>query len=447
MALENVRTLELQDSSFFRSISHPNMSPYQPRIAIVGAGPAGLTVGILLHKHNIPFTIFELRSKPTDEDLAKPVGMLDLHEESGLAALKECGLLDKFRSHTTVCTEFQIIANKEGHIIHTDEGGHDTRPEISRNSLTKLLLDQLPAETIKWEHKLTSARHLPTTSGMGKVELDFGANGKHTFDLVVGSDGTWSRVRRLLTDTKPKYAGFHYLMLAIREVTKRYPHIAEYVGTGSFTSLGHRHGIMSQRALQDSALIYVFLTTPDESFGTTSGLSSGTPTEAKEKLLLDDDLLGQFGPKLKGLVQACCDEEANDNPGAKLMVRPLYMLPFDQRWEHKPGATIIGDASHVMLPFAGEGVNLAMWDALDLSRAIIKAFETAPQDATSFQKALDPLVKEFESNMAERAREKAEESYENSQLMMGSEDGATAMAKWMKTAIEQQAANVNGCAA
>ncbi|KIW62068.1 hypothetical protein PV05_02119 [Exophiala xenobiotica] len=419
------------------------MSPNQPRIAIVGAGPSGLTVGLLLHKHNIPLTIFELRSKPTDEDLAKPVGMLDLHEESGLAALKECGLLDEFRSQTTVCTEFQIIANKQGHIIHKDEGGFASRPEISRNSLTKLLLDQLPADTIKWEHKLTSASLLTTTSGTTEVELDFGNNGKHTFDLVVGSDGTWSRVRNLLTDTKPKYAGFQYLMLAIREVTKRYPHIAEYVGTGSFTSLGHRHGIMSQRALQDSALIYVFLTTGDENFGTTSGLTSGTPAEAKERLLLDDDLLGRFGPKLKELVQVACDEEANDNPGAKLMVRPLYMLPFGHRWEHKPGTTVIGDASHVMLPFAGEGVNLAMWDALDVSHAIIKAFETARQNANSFQKALDPLMKEFESNMAERAREKAEESYKNSQLLMGSDDGATAMAEWMKAAIEH-AANANG---
>ena len=88
-------------------------------------------------------------------------------------------------------------------------------------------------------------------------------------------------------------------------------------------------------------------------------------------------------------------------------------------------------------------MNLAMWDALDVSHAIIKAFETARQNANSFQKALDPLMKEFESNMAERAREKAEESYKNSQLLMGSDDGATAMAEWMKAAIEH-AANANG---
>lgn len=70
-----------------------------PRIAIIGAGPAGLTLGALLHKHAIPFTIFELRQKPTAGELSKPSGMLDLHEGSGLAAIRECGLYDEFLKH------------------------------------------------------------------------------------------------------------------------------------------------------------------------------------------------------------------------------------------------------------------------------------------------------------------------------------------------------------
>lgn len=57
------------------------MSSFQPRIAIIGGGPAGLTLGLLLHRRGIPFTIFELRQKPTDEEFARPSGMLDLHEE------------------------------------------------------------------------------------------------------------------------------------------------------------------------------------------------------------------------------------------------------------------------------------------------------------------------------------------------------------------------------
>ncbi|KAL1849892.1 hypothetical protein VTK73DRAFT_9794 [Phialemonium thermophilum] len=68
------------------------MPEYTPRIAIVGAGPAGLTLGRLLYLQGIPATIYERRPEPTAEDLAKPCGMLDLHAESGIAALRDCGL-------------------------------------------------------------------------------------------------------------------------------------------------------------------------------------------------------------------------------------------------------------------------------------------------------------------------------------------------------------------
>ena len=69
-----------------------NMSVFRPRIAIVGGGPSGLALGQLLHQRGIRATIYELRAKSTPEELAEPSGVLDLHEESGLAAMRECGL-------------------------------------------------------------------------------------------------------------------------------------------------------------------------------------------------------------------------------------------------------------------------------------------------------------------------------------------------------------------
>ncbi|KAJ3042095.1 hypothetical protein HDV00_008177 [Rhizophlyctis rosea] len=390
--------------------------PYQPRIAIVGGGPAGLTLALLLHQRNIPSTVFELRQKPTDAELAKPSGMLDLHFESGQLALRECGLYDQFLKLTGECSESQVVADKDGKIVWLDDGGMSNRPEIARHHLTKLLFTNLPEGTIKYEHKLVSATSSTTPNGNVETTLDFGLNGKHTFDFVVGADGAWSRVRNLVTDVKPSYAGFYYITLNIQHVTSKHPHLAKLIGSGSFTALGFSHGIMSHRGVPDLARLYIFLTTPDENFASTAGLA-GQPATAVKKLLEDDALLGRFGPILKKLISVGCDEEAVDNVGGVVEVRPLYKLPVGVSWEHKPGVTLIGDAAHLMPPFAGEGVNLAMWDSLLLAHAIIKAYETGGQDVASFQAALEPLVKEFEVDMAARAGEKAQETQDNGEMM------------------------------
>ncbi|WP_439581903.1 FAD-dependent oxidoreductase [Dyadobacter bucti] len=50
-----------------------------------------------------------------------------------------------------------------------------------------------------------------------------------------------------------------------------------------------------------------------------------------------------------------------------LTVRPQYCMPLDQTWETQPDLTMLGDAAHLMPPYAGEGVNMAMLDALELS--------------------------------------------------------------------------------
>lgn len=121
----------------------------QPRIAIVGGGPAGLTLGLLLRQRGIPFTIFELRQKPSDKELAKPSGMLDLHNETGLAAIRECGLFGQFLQLAGECTEADKVADMHGNILYADKGGVSERPEISRHALTKLLSSHLPVEAIK----------------------------------------------------------------------------------------------------------------------------------------------------------------------------------------------------------------------------------------------------------------------------------------------------------
>lgn len=413
-------------------------SSFQPRIAIVGGGPAGLTASLLLHKHGVPFTLFELRQRPTDEELAKPSGMLDLHEESGLLVLRECGLFDQFLQLTGDCAETQKVSDKDGQILYADEGEMSERPEISRHALIKLLSSGLPIATIRWNHKLTSITNLDTPNGT-TTQLDFGPHGKQTFDLVIGADGAWSQVRSLLTDVKPHYAGQQNITATVRHISTRYPHLAEYIGRGSFSALGLRHGVMAQRGSQDSARVYIFLSTVDEQFAVSAGLADPKVAVAKDRLLNDDTLLGRWGDIIKELVTVACNEESAGNQGAPVDIRPVYTLPIGTSWEHKPGVTLVGDAAHLMCPWDGEGVNVAMLDSLLLARAVIKAFEsTTGQDAFSFQRSLEPLVKEFEVDMVARAQQKAQETYSKGQMLFG-ENAAQALVEFFLSVYQHLA--------
>lgn len=413
------------------------MASSQPRIAIIGSGPSGLTLGALLHKRNVPFTIFELQERPTEEQLARPAGSLDLHEHTGLAALEECGLLEQFHALPGECTEAQILSDKHGNVLYADKGEGRNRPEISRHQLVKLLLPCLPESAFKWRHKLLSAKRLIADSGQAEIELDFGPNGKHTFDLVVGADGAWSKIRAMLTDVKPQYAGTQNITLNLGQVGTSYPHLAKLIGTGTFTSLGNRHGVFSQRSVDDSARIYIFMSSEDEHFATTTGVKDKTPAQAKAQILGDSMPFTDWAPTIRELVAAACDDESTYDPNAKLDIKPLYNLPIGHTWVHQSGATVIGDASHLMCPWAGEGVNLAMRDALALSRVIVKAHE---QKIT--QDELDSLIKDFEVEMVAEAKEEAIGTKENGEMMFGSDDGAEAMSAFFREAMAGHRENV-----
>ncbi|MFI6637313.1 FAD-dependent oxidoreductase [Nonomuraea fuscirosea] len=339
---------------------------------IIGAGLGGLVLARVLHVHGIPSTIFESEASPTARAQG---GMLDIHDYNGQLALEAAGLMDEFRAIILEGRQAMRLLEKDGKVLfEKGDDGTGGRPEVQRGDLRRILLESLPAGTVRWGHKVSGVR---TLSG-GRHEVTFADGSTVETSLLVGADGTWSRVRPLLSDAIPEYTGESYVETYLYDAETRHPLAARAVGDGSMFAPAPGNAIVAHRESGNTLHAYVSLTRPLEWF---DAIDFSDHAAAAARVVQEFD---GWAPELTALIT-----DADSGP----ILRPLFTLPVGHRWDHVPGVTLVGDAAHLVPP-NGEGANLAMFDGAELGKAIAAHPEDSDAALAEYEQAMFPRTSE-----------------------------------------------------
>lgn len=363
------------------------------QIAIVGGGPGGLTLARLLQLKGANVKVYE---RDTNKYARVQGSPLDLHDESGLAAIRKAGLLDEFKKNYMPGADKAIITNHNAEILFKDHEakpdenfGHEHfRPEIDRGPLRNILLESLEPDTVIWDSHFINMEE----QGNGWM-LHFKNGASFYADIVIAADGANSKIRPYLTDIRPFYSGVTMLEGNIYNATETAPTFSAMLDGGKIMAFGNSKCILGGQKGNGDIGFYASIKT-NQSWATNSGIDY---TDNKQLLEWFRQEYPEWGTVWNELFENA----------ASFIPRPIYCMPLDKTWETKPNLTLLGDAAHVMPPFAGEGVNMAMLDALELSECLTSEEFNSIQEAVAY----------YETNMRKRASEAAKESIENGEMM------------------------------
>ena len=210
---------------------------------------------------------------------------------------------------------------------------------------------------------------------------------------------------------KPQYHGLHYIESSIRPENPAYSAVANKVKNGTMIAMGNGtgpgRGILLQRQGDGHYRMYCVVAVPENFAVASSGGIDLSDLDATRALFLSPGFFADWAEDFREFIRHATD----------FYSWPLYNHPYtaeSKKWDSVPGVTVAGDAAHTSTPFAGEGVNCAMTDALALADKIAAALVAGEGGEGD---SLDQAVRSYEEDMFARGVRLITKSSRNGQLL------------------------------
>lgn len=390
------------------SATTPQPNPEYPHIAIIGGGIGGVALAVACLHRGIPFTLYE---RDSGFDVRSQGYGLTLQQASN--AIKGLGLLHLKESlhstrHVVHDTNGKVIIEWGMRISKPNNANNSpkrTNVHVPRQTLRLALLEQLGGNTsVQWGHQLIDLIKKENNS----VELKFKVNDETKIvrtDLVVGADGIYSSVRRLVIGehvTPLRYLGLIVILgICPLEQLKGFKHHLLDSATVFQSSNGSER--MYMMPYSENVVMWQFsFPMPEEE---AKALSEQGAKALKEEACRRTP----WHDPIPQILSATLESQISGYPVYdRDLLHPDLLLTAGS-------VTLLGDAAHPMSPFKGQGANQALLDTLLLARNITK--NCGPNSNWREIGLRKIVLTDYESEMLRRSAVKVKDSAEAAQLL------------------------------
>ncbi|WP_299672446.1 NAD(P)/FAD-dependent oxidoreductase [uncultured Polaribacter sp.] len=351
------------------------------KILIIGAGLCGSLLALRLAQRGYKVAIYESRPDLRTVDISAGRSINLALSDRGLKALRLCGMEEKARE---ICIPMngRLMHDTQGNTFSSNYSGRENEyiNSISRGDLNAILLDEAEKHenvNLHFNKKCTKVDIENTTAHF----KDYKTKEKFTVDATVifGADGAGSSLRKSYVSER-KFL-FSYSQNYLNHGYKELEIPADKNGNHQI-SKGHLH------IWPRGDFMLIALPNMDGSFTVTLFLSYNKGEFNFENLTSEKKITEFFEkefPDALALIPNIQEEFINNPTG------PLGTIKCSP-WSYQDKTLLIGDASHAIVPFYGQGMNASFEDVFVLDgilnqelkdwEAVFKAYQKARKHDT-----------------------------------------------------------------